>query len=111
MSGTGIVAITSALAEHAAAERVSAEDRLGEDVVDAVLRLVLVHRDLLEHDLALGVDVGVGRRRAASPPSRSKTSSVCSSRKRACRCVVSLPVAALIEAPSPSKRSEISIAE
>ena len=43
--------------------------------------------------------------------SRSKTSSVCSSRKRACRWVVSLPVAALTEAPSPSKRSEISIAE
>ena len=50
------------LAEHAAAQRVRAEDGLGEDVVDAVLRLVLVHRDLLQHHLALGVDVGVGRR-------------------------------------------------
>ena len=50
------------LAQHAPAERVLAEDGLGEDVVDAVLRLVLVHRDLLEHDLALGVDFGVGRR-------------------------------------------------
>ena len=29
--------------------------------MDAVLRLVLVHRDLLEHDLALGVDLGIGR--------------------------------------------------
>ncbi len=50
------------LAEHAAAERVLAEDGLGEDVVDAVLRLVLVHRDLLQHDVALGVDFGIGRR-------------------------------------------------
>ena len=48
--------------EHAPAERVVAEDRLGEHVVDAVLGLVLVHRDLLEHDLALGVDL-VGRQR------------------------------------------------
>ena len=50
------------LTEHAAAQRVRAEDGLGEHVVDAVLRLVLVHRDLLQHHLALGVDVGVGRR-------------------------------------------------
>ena len=62
MSGTGIEPITSALAEHAAAQRVLAEDRLGEHVVDPVLGLVLVHRDLLEHHLALGVDVRVGRR-------------------------------------------------
>ncbi len=40
----------------------AAENGLGEDVVDAILRLVLVHRDLLEHDLALGVDFRVGRR-------------------------------------------------
>src|SRR5918994_2429356 len=31
----------------------------GEDVVDPVLGLILVHRDLLEHDLALGVDLRV----------------------------------------------------
>ena len=49
------------LAEHAAPERVLAEHRAGEEVVDAVLRLVLVHRDLLQHDLALGVDLGIGR--------------------------------------------------
>ena len=49
------------LAEHTAAERVGAEDGLGEDVVDPVLGLVVVHRDLLQHHLALGVDVGVGR--------------------------------------------------
>jgi hypothetical protein len=36
------------------------EHRFPEDVVDAVLGLVLVHGDLLEHDLALGVDLGVG---------------------------------------------------
>ena len=48
------------LAEHPAPERVLAEDRLGEHVVDPVLRLVLVHRDLLEHDLALGVDLVLG---------------------------------------------------
>ena len=38
-------------------ERVVAEDRRAEHVEDRVLRVVLVHRDLLEHDLALGVDV------------------------------------------------------
>jgi hypothetical protein len=31
--------------------------------VDVILRLVLVHRDLLEHDLALGVDIGPRRRK------------------------------------------------
>ena len=49
------------LAEHPPAERMAAEDRAVEHVVDLVLRLVLVHRDLLEHDLALGVDLGIGR--------------------------------------------------
>ena len=38
-----------------------AEDRLRDDVVDEILRVVVDHRDLLEHDLALGVDVGEGR--------------------------------------------------
>ncbi len=35
--------------------------RAREHVVDLVRRLVLVHRDLLDHDLALGLDVRVGR--------------------------------------------------
>ena len=39
----------------------AAEDRLVEDVVNLVLRLVLVHRDLLQHDLALGVDLRICR--------------------------------------------------
>ena len=39
-----------------------AEDRLGDQVVDEILRRVLVHRDLLEHDLALGVELGERRR-------------------------------------------------
>ena len=39
-----------------------AEDRLGEQVVHELLRRVLVHRDLLEHDLALLVEVGERRR-------------------------------------------------
>ena len=39
-----------------------AEDGLGGEIVDDVLRVVLDHRDLLEHDLALGVDVGERRR-------------------------------------------------
>ncbi|MEZ5062404.1 MAG: hypothetical protein R2700_12980 [Solirubrobacterales bacterium] len=47
--------------EHPAAQRVLAEDRVGEHVVDAVGGLVLVHRDLLDHDLPLGVDVREGR--------------------------------------------------
>ena len=35
----------------------AAEDRFCDDVVDEVLRVVVDHRDLLEHHLALGVDV------------------------------------------------------
>ena len=43
--------------DHGPAERVAAEDRLGRDVVDEVVRRVLDHGDLLEDDLTLGVDV------------------------------------------------------
>ncbi len=50
------------LAQNAAAERVLAEDCVGEEVVDAVLRFVLIHRDLLQHHVALGVDLRIGRR-------------------------------------------------
>ena len=38
------------------------EDGLGGEIVHEVLRVVLDHRDLLEDDLALGVDVHQGRR-------------------------------------------------
>ena len=44
-------------ADDRAAERVVAEDGLAQHVEHRVLRVVLVHGDLLEHDLALGVDV------------------------------------------------------
>ena len=43
--------------DHRAPERMRPEDRLGGDVVDEVVRRVLHHRDLLEHDLALRVHV------------------------------------------------------
>ena len=39
----------------------AAEDRLRDDVVHEVLRVVVDHRDLLENDVALRVDVGEGR--------------------------------------------------
>ena len=45
-------------ADHRPAERMRPEDGLGREVVHDVLRVVLHHRDLLEHDLALRVDVG-----------------------------------------------------
>ena len=51
-----------ARADHRPAERVVAEHRLREEVVHELLRRVLVHRDLLEHDLALGVELGERRR-------------------------------------------------
>ena len=54
--------MTSARADHRPSERVVAEDGLREEVVHELLRRVLVHRDLLEHDLALLVDLGEGRR-------------------------------------------------
>ncbi len=49
-------------ADHRPAERVVAEDRLAHQVVDELVGRVLVHRDLLEHDLALRVEVGEHRR-------------------------------------------------
>ena len=36
-------------------------DRLAEQVEDLVLRVVLVHRDLFEHDLALGLQIAEAR--------------------------------------------------
>ena len=47
-------------ADHRPSERMTAEDGLGGEVVHEVLRVVVHHRDLLEHDLALGVDVVEG---------------------------------------------------
>ena len=35
-----------------------AEHRLGDQVVNEILRRVLVHRDLLEDDLALRIEIG-----------------------------------------------------
>ena len=48
--------------DHRPPERVVAEDGVGDQVVDELLRRVLVHRDLLEHDLALGLELGERRR-------------------------------------------------
>ena len=39
-----------------------AEHRFGKEVVDEVLWRVFVHRDLLEHHLALGVEIRESRR-------------------------------------------------
>ena len=47
-------------ADDRKAQRVVAEDRAGEHVVHLVLRLVLIHGDLLDHHLPLGVDVRIG---------------------------------------------------
>ena len=49
-------------ADHRPTERMVAEDRLAHQVVHELVRRVLVHRDLLEHDLALRVEVGEERR-------------------------------------------------
>ena len=44
-------------ADDRPAQRVLAEHGLAEAVVDEVLRRILDHGDLLEHDLALGLEV------------------------------------------------------
>jgi hypothetical protein len=44
------------------AETLAGEDGLADQVVDEVVRRVLVHRDLLEDHLALLLEVGPGRR-------------------------------------------------
>ena len=48
-------------ADHGPAERVASEDGLGEEVVNELLRRVLVHRDLLQDDLSLGVEIREAR--------------------------------------------------
>ena len=71
-------------AEDRAPERVGAEDRLAEDVEDQVLRIVLVHRDLLEHDLALGLELVERAAARPCPPSRRRRARG-DGRARACR--------------------------
>ena len=51
-----------ARADHRPPERLVAEDGLREEIVDELLRRVLVHRDLLEDDLALRVELRERRR-------------------------------------------------
>ena len=46
-----------ARADHGPSQRVLPEDSLAQQVEDPVLRIVLVHRDLLEHHLALGLEL------------------------------------------------------
>jgi len=41
---------------------VRAENGVGEEIVHELLRRVVVHRDLLEHDITLLVDLGERRR-------------------------------------------------
>ena len=48
-------------ADHRPPERMVGEDRLCDQVVDELLWRVVVHRDLLEHDVALGVELGKRR--------------------------------------------------
>jgi hypothetical protein len=48
-------------ADDRPAEGMGAEDRLAQDVEHRVLGVVLVHGDLLEDDLPLGIDVPEGR--------------------------------------------------
>jgi hypothetical protein len=48
-------------ADHGPAKRMPAEDGLREEVVHELLRRVLVHRDLLEHDIALVIELGEPR--------------------------------------------------
>ena len=48
-------------ADHRAAEGLVGEHRVAHEVVDLVLGIVLVHRDLLQHDLALLIEVVEGR--------------------------------------------------
>jgi hypothetical protein len=48
--------------DHGAAERVRAEHRFGGEVVNELLGVVVEHGDLLEHDVALGVEIRERRR-------------------------------------------------
>ena len=74
--------ITSAEPSTGPPERVPAEDRLRDEVEDELLRRVLDHGDLLEHDLPLGVEVGEAGAKTMSVITSSAVSR-CSSRTRA----------------------------
>ena len=114
--------ITSARADHRPPERVAAEHRLGDQVVHEVLRVVLDHRDLLEHDLALGVDLREDRledhvrrsRRAPLEPARrararrrpsSRATSPRSARRRGRRRSRRSPGAECVREPLKSRCS------
>ena len=57
-------------------------DDLADQVVHEVVGRVVVHRDLLEHDLALGIEiVQVGAR--TMPPTTFSAASTCASMTRA----------------------------
>ena len=107
MSSRGVSATTSARPMMAPAERVVAEDGLAQDVEDLVLGIVLVHGDLLEDDLPLGVEVA--QRRAPDHVAHDVDGrSTFSSMTREYTDVDSLPVPALISAPMASKSWSIS---
>ena len=98
-------------ADHGSPERVVAEDRLAHQVVDELVRRVLVHRDLLEHDLALRVEVGEERRVDHVASSRRAPARGGGRRRGRRRRVCSREVAAFSSPPSPSKISAMSCAE
>ena len=55
-----IAEIDADAADHRAADRMGAEHRRQEDVAEGVLGIVVAHRDLLEHHVALDLDVVCG---------------------------------------------------
>ena len=97
-------------ADHRPAERMPAEDGLCDLVVDEILRVVVHHRDLLEHDLPLRVELGEGRGVDHPGTITSSARSSRSSGTRANNSVVSREVAAFSSPPSSSKISAISCA-
>ena len=97
-------------ADHRTAERMVAEDRLAHQVVHELLRRVLVHRDLLEHDLALGVELDEERREDHVAHHVERLLQVVVG-DAGIDDVCSREVAAFSSPPSPSKISAISCAE
>ena len=87
-----------------------AEDGLRDDVVDEILRVVLDHGDLLEHDLALRVELGEdGLVDHPDHDVERRLQSIV--RNARVEDGVSREVAAFSSPPRPSKTSAISWAE
>jgi hypothetical protein len=106
-----MAAIVLPRAQHLPAERVAGELRLGEHAEDAVVRRVLLHQQLLEDDLALGLQVLGAEGGTRDDVAQQVEAEVeVTGRERVSKAVYSSVVYAFISPPTASTASAISLA-